>query len=63
MISYISWHCPMSLIDVIRTAAYEVIPFVGIVQIERTKYVHLYHIVGMSHGKPSVGSCISILGC
>jgi len=30
------------------------------VQIERTKYVYLYHIVGMSHGKPSVGSFISI---
>ena len=39
--------------------AYEVIPFAGITQIERTKDVHLDHIVGMLHGKPSVGSYFS----
>ena len=57
---FLSDHLLATFLEQSSETANDVISFTRIAEIERAKYVHLYHIIGMFHGKSFVD--LSYLG-
>jgi hypothetical protein len=58
-INYIEYRILKYICEYPNSTSYDIeaklgLPRRRITQVERTKYVHLYHIIGMLHGKPFV---------